>query len=227
MDTPGIRTHGGNVSSQQPVDTNRWATGGNEAYNFSDNLYTCLTHAHGGRGGTVRENVTNVSARRRDGLLVVAGRQLVESRPRGGCRERQGGVNCLATAAATTQPRVLLPSRGSWPPPRARYVNNASARRGDGWSCAAPTHRACPPAHPPCVVRVRAAVLCSRVRGRAAGVRSSGVRVPTQRAVCRFFAWFLLTSGAAASSSSRVKRAARGARRCWRLDGCVMQLPRV
>ena len=178
-------------------------------------------------GGTVRENVTNVSARRRDGLLDVAGRQLGESRPRGGCRERQGGVNCRATAAATTQPRVLLPSRGPRPPPRARYVNDAPARPATvGRARRPPAEPARPPARPASCVCVR--LCCARV---CVGVlRGCGpaacVYRPTQRAVCRFFAWFLLTSGAAASSS-RVKRAARGARRCWRLDGRVMQLPRV
>ena len=68
-----------------------------------------------------------------------------------------------------------------------------------------------PGARPPCVVRVRAAVLCSRVRGRAAGVRSNGVY---RRNDGRFFAWFLLTSGAAASSS-RAKHAARGVAGGW------------
>ena len=80
------------------------------------------------------------------------------------------------TAGPTAKPRSAATT------PHTTRRHYAPGRRGDGWSCAAPTRRACLPACPPCVVRVRAAVLCSRVRGRAAGVRSSGVRVPTQRA---------------------------------------------
>ena len=170
-------------------------------------MYTCLTQGHGGRGGTVRQNVTNVPARRRDGLLVVAGGQLAERGPRGGCRERQGGVNCRANAAAFTQPRVLLPSRGPRPPPRTLRPCAPWRRlvvRG--------AHPPSLPARPPAL---RRACACGCVVLACAWACCRGA---VQRRVCTgrvlFFAWFLLTSRAAASSS-RVKRAARGAAGGW------------
>ena len=186
-------------------------------------MYTCLTHAHGCRGGTVHENVTDVPVRRGDGLLVVAGGQLVRAD-----RAADAGNDKAESIA------VRLP-----PPPRNRGSYCQAAVCGHhpvhgtsmtllravatvGRARRPPAEPARPPARPPGVVCVRAAVLCSRVRGRDAGVRSNGVRVPTQR---RPFLCVVL----AHLRCGRVEqpREARGARRCWRLGGCVMQLPRV
>ena len=113
MDTTGIRTHGGDVSSQTE-GINRWATGGHQDQNFVDNLYTCLTHAHGCRGSTVHENVTDVPVRRGDGLLVVAGGQLVRAD-----RAADAGNDKAESIA------VRLP-----PPPRNRGSYCQAAVRG-------------------------------------------------------------------------------------------------
>ena len=115
------------------------------------------------------------------------------------------------------RPPLPLRKRGSYCQAAVRGHHPAHyvpARRGDGWSCAAPTRRACLPARPPCVVRVRAAVLCSRVRGHAAGVRSSGVRACTDATGRVPFLCVVL----AHLGCGRVEqlREARGARRCWR-----------
>ena len=125
---------------------------------------------------TVHENVTGVPVRRGDGLLVVAGGQLVRAD-----RAADAGNDKAESIA------VRLP-----PPPRNRGSYCQAAVRGHhpvhgtsmtlaravatvGRARRPPAEPARPPARPPGVVCVRAAVLCSRVRGRDAGVRSNGV----------------------------------------------------
>jgi hypothetical protein len=214
MDTPGIRTHGGDVSSHSGVFTAGLLVG--TEFMFSVPFCTHALPTHMAVVATPYVT-TNVSGRRGNGLLVVAGGQLVECGPRGGCRERQGRVNCRATAAATTQPRVLLPSRGPRPPPRARYVNITLLRAVAtvGRARRPPAEPARPLARPASCVCVR--LCCARVCVcvlRGCGPAACVYR-PTQRAVCRFFAWFLLTLGAAASSSRVKRRAARGVAGGW------------
>ena len=186
-------------------------------------MYTCLTHAHGCRGGTVHENVTDVPVRRGDGLLVVAGGQLVRAD-----RAADAGNDKAESIA------VRLP-----PPPRNRGSYCQAAVRGHhpvhgtsmtlaravatvGRARRPPAEPARPPARPASCVCVR--LCCARV---CVGVMrgcgpTASVRVPTQR---RPFLCVVL----AHLRCGRVEqpREARGARRCWRLGGCVMQLPRV
>ena len=73
-------------------------------------MYTCLTHAHGGRGGTVHENVINVSVRLTVCWLWPAGSWLEQTarRMQGTTRRSQLPCDCRrhhATVGPTAKPR--------------------------------------------------------------------------------------------------------------------------